>query len=186
MNETTPVQGSEAGNKKMIWIIVAVIAIVVVLWFSGVFGKGGARIGNQNLGPQAPGAESNQNADGSVTYTTEEGTVTVNGGGMPDTWPADAPAAYAGATFLYSGNVNPATGTAGAAIVYTTTASLSSVIEYYNARLKAEGWTVNSSNVVQGMTVITANKDSRVFVAYAGEANGVTQVTSGVELNVGN
>jgi hypothetical protein len=182
MDETTqpvqpPIEPKKGGSKKVLWIIVGIIILIAVGGMvSGGFQK---KLGTPYFMPD--GVDVDKNADGSTTYTNESATVTVNGGGMPANWPSDAPEAYDGATIIYSGENNPATGKAGSAVVYTTNASLSSVVEYYTARLRSEGWTIESNAVAAGMTVITAKKDTRLFVAYAGSSNGTTQVTSGVE-----
>ncbi len=180
MNDVPPVAGEAAAKKDskktVLWIVGAIIIILILL------GLGKAMKGGIAGVPYVPGADTEQNRDGSVTYTTDEGSVTVGGGSMPGSWPSDAPTAYSGATFLYSGDTNPTTGAAGAAVMYTVDAPIQTVIDYYNDRLKASGWTVTSSAVAAGYHTVTATKDSRTFVAYAMEADGVTQVTSAIEL----
>lgn len=130
----------------------------------------------------APGmVDVDRNSDGSITYEAEGATVTLNGGAMPENWPSDAPKAYEGAVFLYSGTNNPATGKEGSAIVYTSDAPLDRAVEYYKDALKAKEWTIEADVILAGMTVITAKKDTRLFAAYMAFSDGKTQVTSGVE-----
>lgn len=175
MDETTQMQPASS-SKKWLYIGLAVLVLIILgFMFMGRGGPGSAYF--------VPGADVDRNLDGSTTYTTEDGSVTVGGGAsMPDNWPSDAPAAYSGAQILYSGSTNPTTGAAGSAVAYTTTASVQSVVEYYNSRLKAEGWTITASADAGGMKVITATKDTRTFGAYIGSDGTTTSVTAGIEL----
>lgn len=177
MDETTPAAPAAASNKKWLYIGLAVVALIILgFMFMGRGGPGSAYF--------APGVDVDQNMDGSTTYNTEEGSVTVGSGtSMPDNWPSDAPPAYTGATILYSGATNPTTGAKGSAVAYNTTASLASVVEYYSARLKAEGWTITANADAAGMHVITATKDTRTMGIYIGDGgNGTVNVTAGIEL----
>lgn len=172
--ETSEVtEPKSGGNKKVLWIV----GIVAVLIIAGAVASRGFLRGTA----LPDGVEADRNADGSVTYTNEEASVTINGGEMPSNWPSDAPEAYSGATLIYSGTNNPATGAEGSAVMYTTTASFESVLQYYNARLEAESWTIEATANISGMTVITAKKDKRTFVVYVSRTNDAVQVTSGIE-----
>ena len=176
MDETTPITPAAASNKKWMYIGLAVVGLIILgLMFTG---------GSLGSAYFAPGVDVDQNLDGSTTYNTEEGSVTVgSGASMPDNWPSDAPPAYTGATILYSGATNPTTGAKGSAVAYNTTASLASVVEYYDARLKAEGWTITANADAAGMRVITATKDTRSMGVYIGDGgNGTVNVTAGIEL----
>lgn len=176
MEETSPAAGSK---KKIIYIGIAVLIILALGAFIGGFGRG-TGLGSAYF---APGTDVDRNLDGSTTYSTNEGSVTVGGNTMPSNWPSDAPTAYTGATIAYSGTTNPTTGEAGSAVVYTTSASVASVIEYYESRLKAEGWTITASADAAGMRVITATKDTRTMGVYiATDGQGTTSVTAGVQL----
>ncbi|TSC86167.1 MAG: hypothetical protein G01um10148_673 [Parcubacteria group bacterium Gr01-1014_8] len=184
MDEGTSATPAPAGkNKKILWIVggVAVVLLLVAI-FGGVGGRGGS-IGSAYL-PGVNGADVDRNSDGTVTYNTGEGSVTVgSGAGMPSNWPSDAPPVYSGATIMYSGSTNPATGAAGSAVVYTTKASAQSILDYYNSRLKAEGWTIDASANMAGTNVIAAKKDTRTFAAYIQDAgDGTVSVTVGIEL----
>ena len=181
MDETTPVQSAES-NKKWLYIV---IGVVVVLLLGGMFfGVGGRGTGPGSAYFAPEGVDVDRNMDGSTTYSSEEGSVTVGqGASMPTNWPSDAPTAYTGAQIMYSGSTNPQTGEAGSAVVYQTSASAASVVEYYTARLKAEGWTIEASAEMAGTRVISAKKDSRTIGVYIQDAgNGTTNVTAGVQL----
>jgi hypothetical protein len=177
MEETSP--ATQASSKKWLYIIGGIIVLLVIGAVVSGFGRG------TGLGAAyfAPGTDVDRNMDGSTTYSTDEGSVTVGGNSMPENWPSDAPTAYTGATIVYSGATNPTTGAAGSAVVYTVKASAESVVEYYESRLKAEGWAITASADAGGMKVITATKDTRVFGAYIGaDGQGNTSVTAGIEL----
>lgn len=179
MEETSPVVHSK---NKIVYIVTIALAVLVlggvILSFAGGVGSvwGG-------WGGYTPRTDVDRNLDGSTTYSNGEGSVTVGGNTMPENWPSDAPAAYEGAAITYSGSSNPQTGEAGAAAVYTVKASADSVVQYYESRLKAEGWTVTATANAGGMKVITATKDTRTFGAYIGsDGQGNTSVTVGIQL----
>lgn len=161
---------SSGKSMKMYYIIGAGAVILIVLWLL-MRGAGGA-----------PGVS--QNVDGSQTYTDAQGnTATVGGTSMPDNWPSDAPANYAGAAIQYSGNSNPQTGKAGAAVVYSASATAQSVVDYYKAQLSAKGWVVAGTANMGGATVLSATKDDRTFGVYIVDSGeGKVAVTAGIEL----
>jgi len=179
MEETTQVAAHSHTKRNIIIGVVALLVLIgIVLSFAGSVGSVWG-----NYGGVVPGVDVDRNMDGSVTYESDEGTVTVGGASMPSNWPSDAPTAYTGATIAYSGTTNPTTGESGSAVVYTTNASIASVVEYYDSRLKAEGWTIEASVDMGGTRVITAKKDTRTIGVYVQDAgNGVTNVTAGVQL----
>lgn len=177
MEETTPAVQS---NKKVLYIVIGALAVLLLgALVVGAFGRG-TSLGSAYF---APGVDVDRNMDGSTTYSNGEATVTVGGNSMPENWPSDAPPAYDGAAISYSGTSNPQTGEAGAALVYTVKASAASVVEYYESRLKAEGWTITATANAGGMQVVTATKDTRTFGAYIGaDGQGNTSVTVGIQL----
>lgn len=172
-NEATP----SGGSKK--WLVIGGVIIAVLL--IGGFGMRSMRFGPSMV---PPGVEVDQNMDGSVTYSTDEGSVTVGtGGSMPSNWPSDAPSAFTGATIVYSGTNNPATGQAGSAVSYTVNAPVADVVAYYEAGLNAAGWTILSTTEAGGMRVISAQKDTRMMGIYVGsDGEGTTSVTAGIQM----
>ena len=177
MDETTQTQ--PASSKKWLYIVGGIIILLLLGVFFGGFGRG-TGLGSASF---APGTDVDRDIDGSTTYSTNEGSVTVGSNTMPDNWPSDAPVAYSGASIVYSGATNPTTGAAGSAVAYTVKASVASVVEYYESRLKAEGWTITATAEAGGMRVISATKDTRTFGAYIGsDGQGNTSVTAGIEL----
>lgn len=181
MDETTPAPALEGSSRKWLWIGLGILAVLILgAFFSGSvsrsIGLGAASV--------ATGVDVDQNMDGSTTYTNEQGSVTVGtGASMPANWPSDAPTAYDNATIVYSGTTNPQTGEAGSAVAYTVSASAASVVEYYESRLRAEGWTITASAEAGGARVISATKDTRVMGVYVmTDAQGNTSVTAGMQL----
>jgi hypothetical protein len=179
-DNTTPqaTGGTGIAGKKLWYIIGGIVVIIILGWiFSGRFARNAA----ERAIEKATGGDVEYNRDGTATYKTDEGTVTVGGGSYPDTWPSDGPK-YPGAEITYSGSSNPQTGAAGAALVLTTSDSPSAVIEYYKRELTSRGWKIESTASVAGATIISATKDGRTFGVWAADAGGTTQVTVSVEM----
>ncbi len=186
MEETTnAAEVQTGGSKKTLWIVLGVIAVVIVLGLVTGGGMRGTGLGSAYFPGAVPaGVDIDRNMDGTVTYNNEQGSVTVGqGASMPSNWPSDAPPAYSGATIVYSGTSNPQTGAIGSVVMYNTKASAQSVGEYYSARLKAEGWTIEGEANMGGTQVISAKKDTRTIGVYIADAgDGTVAVTAGVEL----
>ena len=167
---------STSGSNKMWYIIggIVVLAIVGWLFMRGAGGFMGA----------ATGFDVDRNADGSATYSNDEGSVTVGTTAtMPSNWPSDAPANYAGAAIVYSGTSNPQTGTSGSAVSYTAQASVQSVADYYKQQLTSGGWAIQATANVGGATVVSATKDTRTLGAYITDTgDGNVSVVVGIEL----
>ena len=168
---TPPTSGS--GN-KMWYIIGAIVAVVLV----GGFLSRSAGF----MAMRAAGVDVRPNANGTMTYGNNEGTVTVgSGASMPSNWPSDAPANYSGAAIQYSGASNPQTGQAGSAVVYTAKASAQSVIDYYKGELAKGGWKTDGEMNTAGATVLSAKKDTRTIGIYVTDTgNGSVSVTIGI------
>jgi hypothetical protein len=157
------------------YIVGGLVALGILGWLGSSMLGGGAM--------RAAGVDADRNMDGSTTYSNEEGSVTVGGASMPDNWPSDAPQNYAGAQIQYSGNSNPQTGTAGAAVSYTAQGSAAAVTDYYKQELQRNGWTIESTANMNGATVVAATKGDRSFGAYIVDTgNGSVQVTAGLDI----
>ena len=162
-------------NNKMLYIIGALVVVVLLGWLI-TRGTGG-------IAGSMAGVDTDRNIDGSTTYSNDEGTVTVGGNSMPENWPSDAPANYAGASIQYSGTSNPQTGEAGSAIVYSVNASMQSVTDFYRSGLQSNGWTLDNTANVGGATVLSASKGDRNMGIYiADTGNGMVTVTAGIEM----
>jgi len=167
---------NEAGSSNKLWYIVGGIAVLIILGW--IFTRSAGF-----MAMRAAGVSATPGANGAVTYSGAEGSVTVGGGSMPSNWPSDAPGNYAGATIQYSGTSNPQTGKAGSAVVYTVQASAQSVADYYKAQLASKGWTVSATANTGAATVLSATKDSRTLGVYIVDAgNGQVSVTTGIEM----
>ncbi|MDO8575766.1 MAG: hypothetical protein Q7R90_00455 [bacterium] len=167
---------SASGSNKMWYIIGGIVVLALIGWF--LMRGAGSLLG------AATGVDVDQSADGSATYSNDEGSVTVGtGASMPANWPSDAPANYAGASIVYSGTSNPQTGQAGSAVSYTVRASASSVADYYKQQLASAGWTIQGTANMAGATVVSATKDSRTIGAYITDTgDGNVSVVVGIEL----
>lgn len=175
-DENTNVPSTSGGANKMWYIIGGIIALLLVGWF--------LTRGTTSLIGAPAGVGTDRNADGSTTYTNNDGSVTVGtSASMPTNWPSDAPTAYSGAAIVYSGTSNPQTGKEGSAVSYTVNASVASVVDYYKAQLASNGWTVDATANVGGATVISATKNARTMGVYVVDSgSGTTAVTAGIEM----
>ena len=169
-----PENSAAAPSKTWLWYVIGGVVVLIILAF--IFMRGPVSLMGSGIG-------ADQNIDGSTTYTDQQGnTATVGGNSMPENWPSDAPANYAGASIQYSGNSNPQSGTAGAAVVYTVNASVQSVVDYYKAQLSSKGWTIVGTANVGGATVLSATKDERSFATQIVSNGSSVTVTAGIEL----
>jgi hypothetical protein len=166
---------STSGNKM--WYIIGGIVILLLLGWVVTRGIGGAIMG-------AAGVNVTPGANGSATYTSSDGSVTVGtSASMPGTWPSDAPANYSGASIVYSGTSNPQTGQAGSAVSYTVRASAQAVADYYKQQLTSAGWTIEGTANMTGATVVSAKKDTRTIGVYISDTgSGNVSVTVGIEM----
>ncbi len=164
-----------SGSGNRMWYIIGGIVILLLLGWLVTRGLGGAMLAGS-------GVNVNSGPGGSTTYTDNQGnSVTVGGGTMPASWPPDAPGNYPGASISYSGDSNPQTGQAGAAVVYTTRAAAQSVVEYYKTQLAQDGWTISGTANTGGATVLSATKGTRTFGVYIVDSgNGSVSVTVGI------
>ena len=181
MNGDNPTPQAAVGTgqtvKKLWYIIGGIIVLAILGWiFSGMFARNAAERALEQAG-----VDVDYNLDGSATYSGEEGTVTVGSTSYPDDWPADAPK-YPKGEVLFSGSSNPQTGAAGATVSFTTSDSVTAVVDYYKRELGSRGWQIEGTVNVAGATTLSASKDERTFGIWAVAENGATQVTVSVEM----
>jgi hypothetical protein len=163
------------GNNMKKWIIGGVI--VLALGYIGTQSAGW--FGKQAL--KQAGVSVDQDGK-SVTYEGKDGKVTVGSNALPDNWPSDAPT-YKNATIQYAGTSNPQTGSAGSAVVFTTTDTVEQVSDFYKRELVTAGWSIEGVVNTGPATVVSAKKDNRTFGAYIANAgDGKVSVTVGIEL----
>ena len=126
-------------------------------------------------------ADVQMNADGTMKITTDEGTATTSNE-MPPDWPEDVPE-YPGAMVVFSGSANPADGSAGTAVVMSTTDTAAQVEAFYQAQLEGNGWTLSGTMDGGGTKIMSATKapSRTVSVMIVGGADGKTNVTVGIE-----
>lgn len=162
---------SFGANKKII-IIVVIIAVVAM---AGFFMRGWG-------GVIVPGADVDRNFDGSTTIKTDEGQITVGTSSLPDNWPSDI-SEYKNGKIQYSGSSNPQTGEPGAVIMFLTDDSAQTVIDFYKQEFVSQGWVIEETVNISGLTVFSAVKDTRkVAVNISAAGDGQVSVTVVVEL----
>lgn len=166
------------GNNNKLWYIVGSVLVVGILWWmlSGMFARNAA----ERAFEAATGGQVQYEADGTATYSNEEGSVTVGGGSYPSNWPQDAPQ-YPGGVIQYSGSSNPQTGEPGAAVMFQVGATVQTVVDYYQQQLTAKGWTVDAVVSMGAASSISAIKGEATFGAYITDVgDGNTAVTAAV------
>src|SRR3989344_2541681 len=129
--ENTQEQQQQVGGKSKIgvYIVIGIVLLLIIGWLvKGVMFR------------SVTGVDVDRNLGGATTYSNEEGSVIVGGNKLPDNWPSDA-LTYKNATIQYSGSSNPQTGEAGAAVVFTTTDSVETVVRFYEKEPAGKGWT---------------------------------------------
>lgn len=166
--------GQSPRSNKTLYIIIAIVVLIALVWlFTGGIGK---------MALKKAGVDLNYSPDGSTTYETEEGTVTVGGNTLPSNWPSDAPT-YPNASIQYSGTNNPQTGAEGSAVVFLTEDSMQIVVDFYKKELASNGWKVENTATIGGATVLAALKDTRTLGVYISDVgNGQVSVTVGIEI----
>ncbi len=170
MEEINQVQ--EGGSKKGLYIVIAIVVILGIWYFMSGSSSNNAENTVENALEGAVG--------GSTTFSNEEGTVNIGVNKLPDNWPSDAPI-YKNATIQYSGSSNPQTGEKGSMVVFMTTDNAQNVVDFYKAELAKNGWTVEQTASIGGMTVLGAKKDTRSLGAQIADAGeGQVSVSIGI------
>lgn len=169
MEPEEKVEASSKSSNKTAIIVVVVLVLLGVVWF---FFRGTVMT--------PAGVSVDKNLDGSATYTTEEGTVTIGVNSYPDNWPSDVPK-YSNGQIQYSGTSNPQTGQAGSAVVFITTDDVQKVVDFYKRELTSTGWKIEQTATIGQMMVISATKGSTAFGAQIVKMDdGQTSVTVGI------
>ena len=183
-----PQQPPASGSKNKMWMILGVIILLLLAgwWaFSKLGRKAGEKAVEGAIEKAAGGkADVNYNNDGSVDIKTDEGSASTSGQ-LPDNWPNDVPV-YTDSAITYSGSTNPQTGAAGAAIIFTNSASAKTILDYYKKELTAQGWTIDQSATSGGVSVLSAAKDQRKLGLAITENGGLSQATLGIEMPAAN
>ncbi|HRY31165.1 MAG TPA: hypothetical protein P5328_02145 [Candidatus Paceibacterota bacterium] len=166
-NSNVPVENS-SGSKKKIYGIIAVVIIALIAFF--VFGS------KKTI---APGVEINQKLNGDVTYTSEDGTVTVGTNSLPANWPSDVPS-YPGAAVL-AGSVTEQDGQNRLTASFITNDNALTVSNFYKTELEKAGWTISQMTSMGNAAVLSADKDGRNVGLYIGTSEeGETSIVIGI------
>ncbi len=166
-------------QKHKIIIGVVVVGVLLIGGCNMLARKAGEAMTEKMIEKATGGKAKVDMKDGSMTVTTDEGTVTT-GGSVPDNWPKDVPV-YAGATVQFSGTNMGDAGEGAMGLVMTTEDDAAAVATFYKDSLKNGGWTLKNTMSAQGNTVMLFTKDSKnLSLAIAG-SNGTTSITIGVQ-----
>ncbi len=155
---------TQAGPKSKKWLYIVGGIILVLLVGKFALGGSGYSVNGTNVTP---------GSNGSATYSNSDGSVTVGTNKLPADWPSDAPT-YANAQIQSAVSSNSQHG---AAIVFITTDSIQTVIDFYKKALAANGWTVKQT-VNTRVGILTATKDKRnLSVLIADSGDGKVSIT---------
>ena len=171
-------QTPEKKSKKMLWVIVGIIILLLLGW---LIARGTGFLGRQAAEKaieEASGGKADVNLgnDGSTEVKTDEGTgSTANK--LPDNWPSDVPA-YPNAKIELSGSSNANENRdEGIAVIFITDDSAQKTADYFKQELKNQQWTIETTADVGGSQVLSAKKDDREFGLSAMTAEGQTRIT---------
>ncbi len=162
---------STVSNKKLYISIALIIAVLVVIYI----------FSSKNT--IAPGLNVDEETNGNVTLTTENGTITIGENSLPTNWPSDV-SIYSNATIQYSGQVNSDDGASGLSVTLITTDSVQAVSSFYNSELSKNGWVVSQIAAMGDAAVISGNKDSRNVAIFIGRTeDNQTAITISISTN---
>lgn len=113
--------------------------------------------------------------NGMMKVQTSEGNFEIGGSTLPEDWPSDAPA-YPGASIQYSASGLQAE-SAGQGVMLTTTDSLQTVIDFYTAEMKSNGWKIEGSMNAGTTSTIAGSKGDRVFTVVVTSVDTQTSIT---------
>ncbi|MFZ2500810.1 MAG: hypothetical protein WAW90_02360 [Minisyncoccia bacterium] len=160
-------------SNKVTYIVIAVVVIVFVGWFKM------RSFSPMSLIPGFGGVVGTS-LDGSTTYKSGDGSVTVGGSSLPSGWPTDAPV-YSNSTITASVSSNPKTGDNGSMVMFTTPDSIDAVVNFYKTELESKGWVVDQTVSIGIATMLSATKDTRSFaVQISSGDDGKTSVVVGI------
>ncbi len=170
-------------------IYLGVLAILVVLGLIFFFGgknndvNGVTNVTNTNDGLNASGSTGVVVPNDKLVDLKVNTQVAKNIGGWPLSWPSDVPK-YPNVTVVEKGGNNPSSAPVESVIVFTTTDTVKTVVNFYLKGLIANGWTITEDGAgTANMTTFRAAKGKRSVGGYAVYENKKTEVTLGV--NVG-
>jgi hypothetical protein len=176
-------QRSGGGVPKWLLVLGGLFLLIVLLCCGGIttcvlWGKRQvAKIQTEGIG----GVTLNKDGTG-FTVKTEEGEVNLGGGSLPASFPKDLPV-YAGMRAQSSAvNTKEGSGTA----VLTGKATTSDVADWYEKRMKADGWTeAANQSVGEGSSLAFTKGDREVSVLVVPAGDGQVAVTLSFQKKAG-
>ncbi len=125
-------------------------------------------------------AEVNIEEDGSMQFEVNDVSISTNAE-IPSDWPSDAPI-FPGSTATFSGTSNQNNENF-AMLSLQTSASANDVIAYYESAVAAEGWEITGTANMNGIHMLSAEKDNRILSLQAISDGETTSITLGVGVN---
>ena len=179
----TPATAVAAKPNVTKWLIIAAVVLVAFAGLRSIFSP--ENIVERAIENQVGGdIDVDYDEDGTVTYEGRDGeqfSVTAGDGAeLPDNWPSTVPV-MDDAKITYAGSMMGGAGTMGLTAVFTTDASKKDVVEYYQAELAQNGWTIAGTMDFGDSAMVTATKGENESVGVSvAEDNGETTVTLSV------
>lgn len=176
-------------DNKMIYIIVGVLVIIAGFFFWSQ--SNSSKMTNNTATDQTATTTDNSMMATDTSATTSTATNSTTGTqvkaipGYPSSWPSDVPK-YPVEKVAYTGGNNPQSGPTEATVVFTTTGSVKSVLDFYLNGLRANGWTITETgNGLANQITFRAKKAKRGVGGYiVRDASGKTTVTVGVNIGI--
>jgi len=158
-----------------------IFALCLVAGFSLIFVAGCGKKAAETAAEKAIEKSTNGQAD--VDLSTNSVKVNTNAGTFEVGGKIDLPSGFPSDVYVIDGTITAATtltANEGYTISIVTDKSVSEAKDLYEAKLKADGWTITfTMNVADGASV-AGEKDNRTVTVSIGKTEGQTQVVVGV------
>ena len=153
-------------NKRTLLIIVVVVVVLALFALAGIFV-------NQSSESSSSATVNMPETKKQTTVKTENGELTIKEGELPKNIPKDI-TIYKGSKVKRSSE-----GKEGVVITLQTTDSVGKVTEFYREDLKKNEWNSIESNIIEGSSLLTANKDDRqlAITVVINEKEGKTEIS---------
>ncbi len=171
-----PINQKSGGSNKMLYIVIGVLVVIIIAFLMrGSFGSRSMNINGVNV-------DVDEKMDGSTTIKSDYGTTTINQNKLPNNWPTDVPE-YKNGTITTAGETSAQAGVEGMQVMFNTSDSAQSVLDFYKSELTSSGWTSLypgkpiTGSQAGGMIVLSAKKDKRNINVGITEVDGQSKVT---------
>lgn len=164
----TPVQPAVKKSRKVLWIVLGVIGVIILLVGIGLY-KVGKKVSEY------------VNVDnGQVVVKGDNGEKVSYGGSLPSDWPGDVPQ-YPGSTVGFTGSSKDPKGQPVFAAVFTSNDAMDAIVSYYLQHMSSQGWNemkaynaANKGAKVTSMGFEKGTRESLVIVSMTEQGAAIT------------